>query len=1417
MTDDPIIAEPVEEPAAPPPPPPPRRPAGPLRAVLRAVLGWGGRLVLLLALLVLAFAAFLHTPPGRDMLMDQIAAYAPVSGLRVEVGGIEGSILWSATLTDVKVRDADGTLFAEVPRVELGWRPWKWFFTGLDVRHLVLSGGTLYKLPRLVPGDPEAPLLPDFDIHVGRFVIEDLTVAPGVLDGEQRVVGMRASIDIRDGRAMINARGELGGTDRMTLLLDAEPDADRFDLDLDWNAPAGGFLAAMAGADEDLTLRVTGDGGWSNWQGRLLARQGGAPLADARLSARSGQYRLAGSAFPGDNFEGLTARALGREVRFTAQGTLASGVVDGSFAIDGAGVELDADGAVDLSGKAWRNVQLVALLTDPTLLGEDLRMDDARLTAQLDGPFEAIRVPHQLTVGRLRAGTLELANLTQRGVLTMNRGRVLLPLAASVSRVTSGNAFADERLVSGKLTGAIVYDSATGRLTSRELDLRFPDLTARLALTGDMNAGTMRLTGPVTARGLDYPDVGVIAGSARIDATLGGGRPWRLLAQLDGQVAQVRNATLANFAGETIRFNGGISLGQDRPISVSTMRIDAARLQAVLNGEVRGAVTELSGSGRQADYGPFTFTATLAGDGPRARLLLADPYPTAGLRDVALVIAPNGDGFAIQAEGQSLLGPFTGNFDLVAPAGGPTQITLHLLEVAATRVTGQLALVAGGVDGGLLLTGGGVEGRVGLAARPEGQGFDAELTARAARFGGATPLTIASADVDMRGFIAGDNTQIEGTLQAQGIGYGTLFIGRLAANAQVVGGQGHIDAALAGRRGSRFDLLLNADVNARRVAVAMRGTLAGEKITMPRRAVLVAREGGGWELERSQISYAGGYLVAEGRFGGDAPVSGRLALSGMPLSVIDAVGNDLGLGGRISGVIDLTTNGSGVPTGEARVLVDGLTRSGLVLASRPLDLAAVLRLTPDSLTARAVMRGGEESGGGRLDARVTGMPQTGALAERLYRGNLAGTLTYDGPAESLWRLAAIDLIDISGPLKVNARLRGSLGQPSITGSLAGDALRVQSQLTGTDISGVSARGSFRDSRLQLTRFSGTSPNDGRVSGSGVIDLSGMTLERGPSIDIRLAADNARILQLPGMGATVTGPLRIVSDGVGGTIAGRLAVRRAEWRLGRAAEVVDLPDIAITEINTPLDRAPALRAARPWRYLIDASAVRGIKVDGMGLDSEWGGQVRLRGTTTDPRIGGTVRIVPRQGFYTFAGSRFEITRGIINFDDTAPPDPRLDILAESNESGVDVDVTVRGTASRPDISFSSTPALPEEELLSRLLFGGSITEISPTDALQLGAALSSLRGGGGMDPINRLRRAIGLDRLRILPADRALDRGTAVALGKNVTRKFYVEIVTDGQGYNATELEFRVTSWLSLLSSISTVGRGRVEAVFSRDY
>jgi translocation and assembly module TamB len=190
----------------------------------------------------------------------------------------------------------------------------------------------------------------------------------------------------------------------------------------------------------------------------------------------------------------------------------------------------------------------------------------------------------------------------------------------------------------------------------------------------------------------------------------------------------------------------------------------------------------------------------------------------------------------------------------------------------------------------------------------------------------------------------------------------------------------------------------------------------------------------------------------------------------------------------------------------------------------------------------------------------------------------------------------------------------------------------------------------------------------------------------------------------------------------------------------------------------------------------------------------------------------------RGSYDFAGRRFDLTAGTLRFDGSVPANPTLDITAEATVSDLAATIHVTGTSNAPVIAFSSVPSLPQDEVLSRILFGSSITQLSAPEALQLAAAVASLQGkGGGLDPINALRKAAGLDRLRILPADATTGQGTSVAVGKYVTRKTYVELITDGQGYSATRIEYQVTRWLSLLASISTIGRQSASVRVSKDY
>jgi translocation and assembly module TamB len=1384
------------------------------RPLARRVLRWLAIALLAVTLLLVAAVAWLNTGSGRQFIVGRIARVAPASGLTVEVGRIDGSPLWSATLHDVKLRDADHRLFLEVPEVDLNWRPYKFFFSGLDVRHLVLHNGTLYAKPRLNPGDPNAPTLPNFDIRVDRFVVDHLKIAKGFL-GEERVVNFRAQADVRKGLVYLKGDGDLGGGDRLKALVYAEPDGNRFDLDLDYRAPKGGLLAGLMGVNDTTRAVIKGGGTWTKWDGAAVMDVGALHVGAFKVYNRGGQYKIVGQARPAPFVSGLSARALGPAVGMLALGTLKDSVLDGLLQVRGQGVTADFRGKVDLAHNRFENVNLKALLVDKDLFGPGMAMRDATLQATFNGPFRQLSVPHVLTIAQLDAGGTKLDNIVQRGTMTSQGGRYLIPVQAVVSKVTSGNAMLDPKLIGGHVNGTIVWVGQ--RMTSNNLTVDFPDLKGRLGFEGDLRRGFYTVAGPMQARGVTLTNLGLVDADTQIRFQIGTGFPWRLEMQLVGRMPKVTNATLANLAGGNVRFRGGMTLGAGQPVVFRHMAIASNKLSMMLDGKVERGVTTLTGSGRQADYGAFTVQATIAGDGPHAQLVFANPYPSAGLKNVKVSLSPTPNGFLVDAEGQSMLGPFDGRFTVVSPPRGPTRIDIQRLNVWHTAVTGSLTLGSGGATGNLNLAGGGLTGTIGLTARNGGQAFDVHLNANEAQFAGPTPFGVRQGTLDASGFIGGGNWTVNGTVHAAGVTYGSLFIGRLAGQAQVTNGVGTFAGQIAGRRGSQFDLSISGDATPNQIRFAAKGTYAGRPITMPRRAVLLKTADGGWQLQQTQIGFGGGVALVEGRFGGSQPLQARLSLSSMPLSLADALGADLGLGGSVSGVVDVGAGPGGLPVGEVRVLVKGLTRSGLVLSSRPIDLALVARLTANQLQARAELKEGGQTRG-RLQARIDGLPASGALMDRLFDGNLYAQLRYTGPADALWRLAALELFDVTGTLNVAADVTGSLRNPLVRGTAAGTGLRVQSALTGSDVKDVTARGNFSGSRFQLTQFSGTTENGGKIIGSGIVDLSNMDRTRGPQLDLRLAAREAEIINLATMGATVTGPMRIVSNGMGGTIAGRLSVDEARWVLGGSAAAAKLPNIRTREINLPPDLRLVTALGPAWRYLIDAHADGGIKVTGMGLDSEWSADIKLRGTTDAPRLTGEARIVPRQGFYSFAGARFDITRGVIDFDGNSPPDPRINLQATTKTQNLEVTVNVIGNSSKPLITFTSNPGLPEEEILTRLLFGDSITKLSATDALQLGSALASLRGGGGgLDPINRLRSSLGLDRLRILPADVALGRGTAVALGKNFGRRFYVEIITDGRGYSATELEFRVTSWLSLLATVSTIGRHSVAAEYSKDY
>jgi translocation and assembly module TamB len=108
------------------------------------------------------------------------------------------------------------------------------------------------------------------------------------------------------------------------------------------------------------------------------------------------------------------------------------------------------------------------------------------------------------------------------------------------------------------------------------------------------------------------------------------------------------------------------------------------------------------------------------------------------------------------------------------------------------------------------------------------------------------------------------------------------------------------------------------------------------------------------------------------------------------------------------------------------------------------------------------------------------------------------------------------------------------------------------------------------------------------------------------------------------------------------------------------------------------------------------------------------------------ITGSLSLV--RGRFDFPGKEFTLTRGQIGFDGAVPPVPNLDMEAEAKAPKLIARLHLVGLFSSPSITLSSEPPLPQEEILSQLLFGRSSAVITPLEAAQPGYAANALVGG-----------------------------------------------------------------------------------------
>lgn len=1380
-----------------------RRTNWPLR-----IAKWGLGLVLGLALAAIAALYVLDTGVGHRFIAQRIAALAPASGLKISIGRIDGSIYSVARIRDLRVSDNKGLIFS-APDVLLDWTPLAWLDNRLSINRAIAPRATLHKLPQLVPSGKEGPILPGFDIKIDELRIDRLTVAPAVTgNGVARQGRIAGKADIRSGRAMVSLDALVQGSDSVMLRLDAEPDGDKFDLAARVRGTADGVVAKLTGLNRTISLDIAGDGRWSAWEGTATADIAGARFADLRLGVDDGRYTLTGAIQPGDIAGARIRQLASPRIAINGAATFADRRLDGTLSLRSAALAFNADGVVDLARNGFDNMQVTARLLRPGDLMADMRGQGIELRLLLDGAFATARYDYRLIAPRVSFGNTGLINSRAAGKGRLSPSPVSVPLRFTAQAVTGVGDVAGGILRNLSVEGVLRVSAKT--IIGDDLRLRSDKLTSRIGLFVNLETGDYTISFNGQLGRYLIPGLGIVDVRTELRVIPGpGGRGIRVVGRGEAIVRRLDNGFLRSLAGGLPRITTALERGPDGILYLRGVRITAPSINATGNGYRRNDGTfYFEGSGTQAQYGAFKLKLDGRIDRPKLDILLASPLPALGLKDVRVLLDPTEAGFNYRAQGISTLGPFTSNGAILLPRGGSATIAIADLQVSGFRANGNLRVVTGGFDGQIALAGGGVSGTLTFAPRGENQAITAALKLERAQLGGVANLFVRRGTVDGTIVLDPDGQTIDARIEARGLRRGGLRISQLSATAQLRNGSGTVRASVEGNRTQSFELQGVAQVSPNRIAIEASGELEDRPIALRSPAVLT-REDGGWRLAPTTLDYAGGRVVASGLFGAGS-TNLDTQLQRMPLSILDIAYDGLGLGGVASGRLTYNQAGDAAPTGSANVTIRGLTRSGLVLTSQPIDVGVAAVLRADSAAMRAVAASGGKTIG-RAQARLSPLG-SGDLATRLSNAPLFAQLRYNGPANTLWRLTGIEIFDLGGDIAVGADATGRLADPQIRGSLVTQNMRLESTLTGTVLTEMKARGRFGGSRLVIDQFTARA-GPGNVSGTGVFDLAAA---RGFGMDLRIQADNAELMDLDTLGATVTGPLRIRSDGSGGLISGDVVMNQSRFTLGRATAASVLPRLNVREINRRGEEIEQELVTQPWRLDLKARAPNRLQVSGLGLESEWSADLAIAGTVTAPQIRGRADLV--RGEYEFAGRTFELERGSIRFSGQVPADPTLDIAANANAQGINATIRVTGTGQRPIIGFTSVPALPEDELLSRLLFGTSITNLSAPEALQLAAAVASLQGGGGgLNPINAVRDAAGLDRLRILPADPTRGQGTAIAAGKYITRNTYVEIITDGQGYSATQVEFQITRWLSVLGTISTLGRQSVNARVSKDY
>ena len=1338
--------------------------------------------------------------------------------------GLGGDVFTRFSLRRLSIVDARGT-WLEAQDLELAWRPLELLQRRFHARRLRAGDLVVLRRPQIEPHPRgparEGPVSVAVDDLSGRLETRpELSRVPGDWDLTGRFDYSRAGR--ADGRIAALSRLHAGDGVRLAFALGD----NRLHLDGQAVEGRGGALAGAVGLPPDrrFTVEARADGDDAGGAFRFNARSG-----DAQPASAAGRWTPEGGRLDAEvrlSASRLTqwfAQRVGPTVRLQLS---ASRRPDGLYAVQasaaGATARATASGPVDIKA---RTTPGLALDVAVDRFGDWLHAVDlgpTRAVATLVGGVDRFTVKGRLSGDRFRQDGYVLAHAEGPAQAAREGG------GWSWSGALAGAGGAGQGGLAPLLGPRPTLQTAGAVLPDRRWLIRELHLAgANLRLDGSGGAG---LLGGVSFHGeLGLPSVaGVRPGSrGALDAdwtadNAKGQHAWRFGVEAQGRGLATGVPEVDRLLGAAPRLTAR-GVYADGGVEIAAADLAGAKAHATAKGTYAKAGALDFGLDWTAQgpfaAGPVEVAGAVHGSGrvtgtpaaPRADL----QAELASLDLGKLVVTPARLQLSFARDGDALAGQIAldgATRDGPAQAHGRFRFVPHgldledvLAQAGGVRVAGSLALLDGApahadlqlaAGPGAFLTGGRLAGTVKLDARPGGaplaalrlQGADLAVAGQATRL---TTLQL-SADGPLDRLPLRLSLAASGPVEASFAGTGLL-----AQTAQT--GQGRAagrDLALAGAGKAR-----GADYRTLEPAHLVFGP-DGEAVSL-------------------RLAAAGGRVSLDGRRGADGTVRAQGKVAGVALaSVLDDYA------GALDATLQLDGRGSRLAGSLDAHVADGRTREADAALALDATLHAQLADSRLKVQAQATNRQGLRAAG-RVDLPAEAAADPFRIAVNRTRP-LTGELSADGELKPLWDLLAGGERTLSGRVTARGVLAGTLNAPKVTGDAAIAGGRFADSATGLTLEKLDAQAAVSRDQVDVRRFSGTDGHAGTLSGSGVVSL---TPDGGSSFQIQLG--KFQLLDNELGRAVASGPVSVVRDAQGkARVVGRLRIVRAEITTKTPVPTGVVP-LEVTEVNLPV-RPGAEAAAGPARPAgsglvaldVSLSAPGGVFVRGKGLDAELTLDAHVVGTTATPQLSGQARIL--RGSYDFSGKRFDLDPGGTVRLAARPEDIRLDLKAERDDPALDAVVTIRGSASRPEITLTSRPVLPQDEVLSRVLFGVSASQLSPFEAAELATALAGLATGGGFDVLANLRQFAGLDRLAL---GGGTGTGASITGGKYVSRTVYVELTGAAQGRSQTattaaqqartgpsaSVEWRVRKDLSFISQAWTGGDARLSVRFRRSW